>query len=305
MQRYLCLKCATPFQPENRSQQRARAQASAWNEYVFHRRTVKELAEKEQIGERQMRRQLSGVAPEQTRGYIFNNLIEDKTVPVLILIDTTYFDCFGVMVFRCYNRRRNLMWRFVEHESNEGYLEGIAELEKRGFVILAVICDGKRWLLGLLSKKYPAQLCQFHMVKTVTRYITRYPILPAGKELLWITLSLKSSTENEFTERLMKWFFKWQNFLNEKTIDDYETNKWHFTHDRMRSAYAALIANIRYLFIYQKFPTYGIPNTTNSIDGTFSQVKQKVHVHRGLAVSKEMAMISDLLRGEKTTINVH
>lgn len=276
-----------------------------WDEYTFHRRTVKELAKENELGERQMRRQLSLAAPEQPAGYIFNNLIEDKTVPVVLLIDTTYFDCFGVMVFRCYNRRRNLMWRFVEHESNEGYLEGIAVLEKQGYAILAVVCDGKRWLLGLLSKKYPAQLCQFHMVKTVTRYITRYPILPAGKELLWLTLSLKSSTENEFKEKLMKWFFKWQNFLNEKTIDDYETNKWHHTHDRMRSAYAALIANIRYLFTYQKYPTYGIPNTTNSIDGTFSQLKQKVHVHRGLAVKKEMAMISDLLRGEVATKNVH
>lgn len=252
-----------------------------------------------------MRRRLDKIAPEQTDEYILNNLIEDKIAPVILLIDTTYFDCFGVMVFRCYRRRRNLMWRFVRHESNEGYLDGIAELEKQGYVILAVVCDGKRWLLGLLARNYPSQLCQFHMVKTVTRYITRYPILPAGKELLWITLTLKNSTEIEFKEKLMKWFFKWQNFLNEKTIDDYETNKSHYTHDRLRSAYAALIANIRYLFTYQRYPTYCIPNTTNSIDGTFSQVKQKVHVHRGLSVKKEMAMISDLLRGEVATRNVH
>lgn len=252
-----------------------------------------------------MRRHLSNVAPLQTQEYIFNDLIEDKTIPVVLLIDTTYFGCFGVMVFRCYNRRRNLMWRFIEHESNGGYLEGITELEKHGYVILAVICDGKRWLLGLLTKKYPSQLCQFHMVKTVTRYITRYPILPAGKDLLWITITLKNSTELEFKEKLMEWFFKWQNFLNEKTIDDYETNKWHFTHDRMRSAYAALVANIRYLFIYLKYPNYNIPNTTNSIDGTFSQLKQKVHVHRGIAIEKKKAMISDLLRGEIATINVH
>ncbi|MBI5456500.1 hypothetical protein HY969_02045 [Candidatus Kaiserbacteria bacterium] len=295
------MSCKATFQSTTKTRQKVLQSKDDWNDYVFHRRTVKELAKENNLGERQIRRRLGRAATDQPSGYIFNNLIEDKTVPVILLIDTTYFDCFGVMVFRCYNRRRNLMWQFVGHESNDGYLDGIAELEKHGYVILAVICDGKRWLLGLISKKYPAQLCQFHMVKTVTRYITRYPILPAGKELLWITLSLKNATENEFKEKLMGWFFKWQHFLNEKTIDDYETNKSHFTHDRMRSAYAALISNIRYLFIYQKFPTYGIPNTTNSIDGTFSQVKQKVHVHRGLATNKQMAMISDLLRGEKTT----
>ena len=282
------------FQSTTKTRQKVLQSKYDWNQYVFHRHTVKELAEKNELGERQIRRRLGRQAAVQPSDYIFNNLIEDKTVPVVLLIDTTYFDCFGVMVFRCYNRRRNLMWRFVEHESNEGYLDGIVELEKHGYVILAVVCDGKRWLLGLLSKKYPSQLCQFHMVKTVTRYITRYPVLPAGKELLWIALALKNSTEVEFKDKLMKWFFKWQNFLNEKTIDDYETNKWHYTHDRMRSAYAALISNIRYLFTYQKFPSYGIPNTTNSIDGTFSQLKQKVHVHRGLATNKQMAMISDL-----------
>lgn len=301
----MCLVCKLSFQSTTKTRQKVLQGKDDWDQYVFHRRTVKELAKENNLGERQVRRRLGRAATDQPSGYIFNNLIEDKIIPVVLLIDTTYFDCFGVMVFRCYNRRRNLMWRFVGHESNEGYLDGITELEKHGYVILAVICDGKRWLLGLLSKKYPAQLCQFHMVKTVTRYITRYPILPAGKELLWNTLSLKSSTENEFTEKLLKWFFKWQHFLNEKTIDDYETNKSHFTHDRMRSAYAALITNIRHLFTYQKFPAYGIPNTTNSIDGTFSQVKQKVHVHRGLATNKQMAMISDLLRGEVATRNVH
>ena len=299
------MACRVSFQSTTKTREKVLQGKDDWTEYVHHRRTVKELAKENDLGERQMRRRLSRQAATQPNGYIFNNLIKDKIVPVVLLIDTTYFDCFGVMVFRCYNRRQNLMWRFVAHESNEGYLEGIAELEKHGYIILAVVCDGKRWLLGLLAKKYPAQLCQFHMVKTVTRYITRYPILPAGRELLWIVISLKSSTENEFKEKLMKWFFKWKNFLNERTIDDYEKNKSHYTHDRMRSAYAALISNLRYLFTYQKFPTYGIPNTTNSIDGTFSQVKQKVHVHRGLATEKEMAMVSDLLRGEIATRNVH
>ncbi len=301
MQRYLCVACKLSFQSITKTRQKVLHGKDDWNEYVFHRRIIKELAKENSLGERQIRRRLGRMATDQPNGYIFNSLIEDRITPVILVIDTTYFDCFGVMVFRCYARRRNLMWRFVEHETNEGYLEGIAELEKHGYTVLAVVCDGKRWLLGLLAKKYPSQLCQFHMVKTVTRYITRYPILPAGKELLWITLSLKRATEGEFKDQLMKWFFKWQKFLDEKTIDDYETNKSHFTHDRMRSAYAALISGIRYLFTYQKFPSYGIPNTTNTIDGSFSQLKQKVHVHRGLAVKKKMAMISDLLRGEKAT----
>ena len=88
------------FQSTTKTRQKILQGKDDWGEYVFHRRTVKELAKENDLGERQIRRRLSRQAATQSSDHIFNNLIEDKTVPVVLLIDTTYFDCFGVMVFR-------------------------------------------------------------------------------------------------------------------------------------------------------------------------------------------------------------
>jgi len=69
--------------------------------------------------------------------------------------------------------------------------------------------------------------------------------------------------------------------LKEKTVNP-ETNKWFYTHKRLRSVYRSLKTNLPYLFTYQKYPELNIPNTTNSLDGTFSNFKSLPRIHRGL-----------------------
>ena len=48
----------------------------------------------------------------------------------------------------------------------------------------------------------PVQMCQFHQVQIVTRYLTRRPKPQASKELRSIVLKLKSLTEKAFKEEL-------------------------------------------------------------------------------------------------------
>ena len=55
----------------------------------------------------------------------------------------------------------------------------------------------------------PVQSCQFHQVKTVTKYLTRKPKLVAAKELGAISLKLVGSTEAEFVGMLDAWQKKW------------------------------------------------------------------------------------------------
>jgi transposase-like protein len=229
---------------------------------------------------------------------------------MVLIIDTTYFDTYGVMVFRSWTHRRNVYWFFVREETNDDYLSGLKRIEEDfGYQIAAIVCDGKKGLLAQVKAMgYPVQLCQFHMLKTVTRYLTKHPKLEAGIELRRIVMDLKRSDEATFTKRLDAWHEAWKEFLSEKTVDE-ETGRWQYTHRRIRGAYFALRRGLPFLFTFEHHPDLDIQKTTNSLDGTFSHLKQKIHVHRGLNVESQQKMVETILNApsasKKATRNVH
>jgi hypothetical protein len=70
---------------------------------------------------------------------------------------------------------------------------------------------------------------------------------------------------------------------------------WQYTHRRLRSAYRSIQTNLPYLFTYQRHPHLKIPNTTNSLDGYFSKLKQLLNTHRGLTIGRRYRMIQEIL----------
>jgi hypothetical protein len=60
-----------------------------------------------------------------------------------------------------------------------------------------IVCDGLRGIFSLLSK-YKVQMCQYHQVKIVKRYLTLQPELEASKELLKIINILAHSNKEDF-----------------------------------------------------------------------------------------------------------
>ncbi|MBW6440887.1 hypothetical protein K0B03_02525, partial [Patescibacteria group bacterium] len=88
---------------------------------------------------------------------------------------------------------------------------------------------------------------------------------------------------------------KWKDFLQEKSFN-FETGKLHYTHKRLRSAYRSLKTNLPYLFTYQKYPQLKIPNTTNSLDGSFSYFKTLLRIHRGMSKTKRYKAICEMLK---------
>ena len=214
----------------------------------------------------------------------------------VLILDTTYFGRgFGVMVFRCAWRHKNLSWGFVEYETVEGYVTGVRELEKAGWIISGIVCDGRRGLFEAFGG-IPMQMCQFHQVQIVTRYITRWPKLPAGKELRKIILLLKETDEASFSFWLKEWHEKWKDFLGEKTYD-IKIKRYRYVHRRLRSAYRSLKTHLPYLFTFERHAELNMPNTTNSLDGAFSHVKEKIRVHRGLKTHRRNKLINQLLSG--------
>ena len=227
------------------------------------------------------------------------NVYERKVVNIIsqsivVVADATFFTrSYGILRFRDPNTRLNLIWKEIYSETPDQYEQLKLELEKQGYCIKAVVLDGKRGVRNVF-KNIPVQMCQFHQVAIVNRYLTSRPILEAGKELRQVALQLTKTNEKEFAELLDEWHVKWQIFLKEKTTNIF-TNRWHYTHKRIRSAYRSLKTNLPYLFVYQKYPELNIPNTCNSIDGSNTTLKNLLRIHRGMNRENRYKMICQIL----------
>jgi hypothetical protein len=214
---------------------------------------------------------------------------------IVVVADATFFTrSYGILRFRDPNSKTNLIWKEIHSETPGQYEQLKIELEQRGYCIKAAVLDGKRGVRNVFNG-IPVQMCQFHQVAIVNRYLTTRPILEAGKELRQIALQLTKSNEKEFTELLDRWYVKWQKFLKEKTTNIF-TNRWHYTHKKIRSAYRSLKTNLPYLLVYQKYPELNIPNTCNSIDGSNTTLKNLLRIHRGMSRKNRYRMMCQILK---------
>lgn len=215
---------------------------------------------------------------------------------IIAVTDTTFFRRgYGILVVRCPRLKKNLHFHEVPSETPSEYLKARRTLELKGYIIEAVVIDGKRGVSRVFND-LPVQMCQFHQIAIVRRYLTSRPKTEAGKELRAITLALPVLTEKAFTEVLHLWSSKWQDFVKERTYTE-DGRHWSYTHKRLRSAFRSLKTNLPFLFTYQAYPELNIPNTTNSIDGYFSKLKQLLNVHRGLTVERRYRLIQEILAG--------
>lgn len=213
----------------------------------------------------------------------------------MVIADTTYFEQFGLMVFRSSCLRENLLWYEVHHETNELYRQGIQELLDDQWDIRAIVSDGKPGL-GRLFPNIPFQLCHFHQFAAITRYISKNPKLVAAQELRQLMFLLKQTDHASFSYWLDQWYGKWASFLDEKTVHPI-TKRKTFTHKRLRQAYGSVKRNLSSLFSFEFNSKEGIniPNTTNSLDGYFGHLKDKLGVHRGASKETQLKLIERLI----------
>lgn len=196
--------------------------------------------------------------------------------------------------------KKNLLWYFSETENLDLVIKGINELIKQGLTILMIVCDGKNLHLSSYFPNIPLQMCQFHQIAIVIRYLTLNPKLLASQQLKLIAELLPKTTEVKFQILLDAWYLKWSDFLNEKTKVP-GTKKWFYTHKRTRSAYRSLRTNLPYLFTYQRLSKqyhHKFPNTNNSLEGSFAHLKDKVRLHRGLKLHRKLKLINQILMGK-------
>lgn len=208
----------------------------------------------------------------------------------VVVMDTTYWGRkYGVMLFKDALTGRDLLWYFVKSETNALYAQGIAELEGMGYVIPAVVFDGRKGLPAMFPDK-KVQLCQFHQQKTVRKYLTKHPKTEAAIELKAIVDMLTNTDKESFVGMFDEWCEKWDGYLKERTTDT-ATGKSHYTHKRLRSAYLSIKRNLPLLFTWYDYIEMGIPNTTNLIDGHFSHLKRMLRNHNGMTRERREKLV--------------
>jgi hypothetical protein len=210
-------------------------------------------------------------------------------------MDTTYWGRkFGVVTLKD-NKKKVVLWRkFVKYETLADYKEGFDWLLANGSTIQGIVCDGLRGMFQLFGN-HKVQMCQYHQICIVKRHLTQNPELSASIELLKLTKQLTKIKKEDFLSRFQQWEEKWIDFLKERTKDK-RTGKSYYTDKRIRSAWLSLKRNTPYLWTFYDYPQAELPNTNNSLEATFADLKTKLRNHNGLSVNNRKLFIDEYFR---------
>jgi len=281
VQRYKCAVCGKIF-----TDRVALNGKDLWKEYTKGKQTYLQLSQKYGCSVKTIQRKLDSVelVTETTFSSVAN-----------VLMDTTYFGrTFGVMVFKNSINGQILFKQYVRQETNKLYLQGIEEIARRGIKISSIICDGRKGLFQQFGADMLIQMCNFHQIAIIRRYLTMSPKMQASKELWKVSSLLTKTCKEIFEARLQVWYNLWKDFLNEQRID--EKGKKKYVHKKLRSAYRSLKTNMPWLFTWDMNRVLNIPNTTNAIDGHFADLKNKLRNHNGLSVERKKKFINEFFK---------
>ena len=106
----------------------------------------------------------------------------------------------------------------VKNETIERYRQEGAALQEKIILIQSIICDGRSGLLQAFPG-IPVQMCRFHRIKIIVRYLRKKPKSGAARELRALALTLTDSTKDRFTANLHDWLLRHEAFLNKRSVN--------------------------------------------------------------------------------------
>lgn len=256
-----------------------------WREFVWHKQTKNQLARRGWLSKRKITKLLDEYEPADKI---------HRPRSIVAVIDATYFSRKnGFLVAREPHQKENLHCHEIVSETKIEYQKVRADLEQNGYTLLAVVLDGRRGIPRVFDD-IPVQICQYHQWQVVRRKLTLKPKLESHQVLFSIARRIKKSNEKEMA-KLLSWFAKqYRAKLSEKTFT-FGTKRWRYTHAKLRSAFQSLVRNLPNLYTCQKYPGLKIPNTTNTLDGSFNSLKLHINVHRGLRRDRRLKIIRGYL----------
>ena len=283
-QSYKCKRCSHVWISKSRKKTKVNIE-KLYKDFSEHKQTYTELSNNYEISVKTVQKYLDMKMLCNT---------EVKPRKIVLLVDTTYFWTFGLMVFKDAKEKTILSYRIVDYETNDEYRKWIESLKAEWWEIEAIVCDWRRWLLWMFPW-VPSQMCHFHQCQIIRRYVTKNPVLKPNIELNETMKRLTRTDKWTFENMLANRYKKHRNWLNEKWENS--ERKRYFMHRRTRSAYFSLRRNMKYLFTYLDHRwKIDIPNTTNWIESVFSHIKYKVNLHRWLREDRKIKLIVSLLK---------
>lgn len=209
-----------------------------------------------------------------------------------LVFDATYFGKeYGYFCFS--DGKKIIYFKEIKTEGVKILRECLRYLQNNlNYRFSSFVLDGKRGFINNLKKIYPGrpiQMRNFHQKAIIRRYITNNPKSSCANELKELVKELSTIEPQEFLDRFFALKEKYQLFLRQRN------NLNQFRHKAIRLAFASINYNLQYLFTYKE-PNLNIPNTTNNLEGKFSQLKEKINIHRGLRKNRKKKAIEFLLR---------
>ena len=252
-----------------------------WNKYQDGKQTIKELSVFYKVSESTIKRTLQKIKKEWLQPPLEGG--------GFVHLDVTYWGHnFGVFLAVDSETGKVLYMAFVKNETIQDYKNAIVSITERGYIIRGIIIDGKQHLFKTFSN-YPIQMCQYHMIQIVKRYLTNNPKMHVSRELKELIGKLTTMKQCDFEKEYNQWKLKWDKTLNRRSL--LKSGKKPYTHRRLRSAMHSIDFYLDFLFTYQKNECKGMPNTNNKIEGTFTDLKKNLNNHSGLSIENRKRFI--------------
>jgi len=266
-----------------------------WSAYLEGKQTIAEIAQSHHVSESTIKRLLRKIDVEWKQP----SLTERSG---FVHLDATYWGRNWGIVLAIDEATGDVLYlAFIKHETTQAFVDAIAAIVTAGYTIKGIIIDGKIELFSA-SADYPIQMCQFHMIQIVKRYLTKNPKMNASKELMLLCQYMVNSRGADFIIDYKAWKVRWQDFLNKRTT--HKDGKTYYLHRRIRTLVHSIEFYLPYLFTFQKPECSGMPNTNNKIEGTFTDLKKNLNNHSGLTINhRRLFIIAYFLMRQKAPTN--
>ena len=291
VQLYKCKLCGRQFL----GRYRRLSSVQVWSAYLEGKQTIVEVAQCHQVSESTIKRLLRKSTFEWEQPTLTGR-------SGFVHLDATYWGRNWGIVLAIDEATGDVLYlAFIKHETTQAFVDAIAAIVTAGYTIKGIIIDGKIELFTAFAD-YPIQMCQFHMIQIVKRYLTKNPKMNASKELMLLCRYMIKSREVDFVRDYEAWKKRWHDFLNKRTT--HKDGKTYYLHRRVRTLVHSIDFYLPYLFTFQKPECVGMPNTNNKIEGTFTDLKKNLNNHSGLTIDhRRQFIIAYFLKRQKVSTN--